>query len=124
MNSFEIHYPDGVPVALEVLDQEAAELWEVPVDRERYARPSGGIFGNWFDSIGWNIANQGHFYKGWDNIKNSMAMIQLNGIILKHEAVQIESLAAVNNYLKPYFALIDHWAAKGYQPVQIKNNGL
>ena len=95
-----------------------------------YAR---AVVGNWFDTIGYQIHSPStNWTSGWDNVKAGLWVIQSTDYYKclfdtktyqddtgkEHTELDIR-LAVTKSYLKPYYDLIDHWAAKGYKPVQI-----
>lgn len=90
--------------------------------------------GNWYDTVGYQIANpKVSWTNGWDNIKACLWAVQSvdlykdlfdirrykdeYGVYHTHTDILI---AVIKSYLEPYYNLIDHWASKGYIPVQIK----
>ena len=123
-----------------------AEFWKVESHLKYYAQPinSDGVKTiNWYDSIGWRIANTTHTYNGWKGVISDLMSATLGDIFIK------DSVEGSNNvdifwfettddknftlprsaeiqlfttliYFKPYIDLINHWASKGYKPVQIK----
>jgi len=120
MNAFQIIDKDNNPIPINELDKQAAAFWDEELHPKQYASPKGK--GNWFDTLGWHIAQQhsSHFYgrNTWNAVKLSMF------IGLSYDIVEQTNPAAYTqaqiNYLKPYYDLIDHWASLGYQPKQIK----
>lgn len=166
-NSFEIHNSDNQAIPLEELNKEAAKFWGKELDPNFYANPTqpfsnpDNLVGkelvkaqmihsirtspNWFDAIGWYIANQKSYYRGWTNIAASM-MVELIGMrfinsspgynekpVKIAEVIYLNSdpypslslditiqIASTLKYFKPYIDLINHWQSKGYKPVQIK----
>lgn len=91
---------------------------------------------NWYDIIGRNIANQGNYTTGWNNVINTMVAENLGQVILgdqfelpefvqigdeQHLPLQVEvRISIVLNYFKPFVNLIKHWESKGYIPVSIE----
>ena len=120
MNAFKILDKDNNPIPINELDRQAAEFWDKELHPKQYASPEGKA--NWFDTLGWHIAqqNSSHFYgrNTWNTIKLSM-FIGLSYDIVEHTNPAVYTQAQIN-YLKPYYDLIDHWASLGYQPKQIK----
>lgn len=147
--SFQILNKEGQAIGINVLDAEAAELWGKKVEPQWYADPepprrpdesSAQYYrrcgrGNWYDIIGYNIHEpKSDWTTGWNNIKASLWVVQATSMY-EHlyddktykdeesdkEYTQLDIvIMATKQYLKPYFDLIDHWEAKGYRPVQIK----
>lgn len=134
--SFRITNANGDALSMKELDQQAAQFWGKEVDPKYYATPflmkdgmtsmqkaQVRVSGNWFDTIGWNIHHpSSNWTSGWDNIKASMWSVSSTSLyefLNKPEqmSTQIEGIA---DYIKPYFALIDHWSSLGYIPVQVK----
>jgi len=121
MNAFQILDKENNPISINELDQQAAEFWNVEIHPKWYASPSE-TSGNWYDNIGWYIANQGHCTSGWNNVKVSMITSSMESAanrILKGEQTDA-SIQVIMEWYKPYYDLIDHWEALGYQPKQIK----
>ncbi len=122
MNSFQILDKEGIAININDLDREAAEFWGKPV----YS-PYGS---NWFDLIGYNIANQGNYTSGWDNVVVSMQNANLQALLIntknkeKIEIIDNESIMDrienIKAYYQPFIDLINYWISKGYQPKQIK----
>ena len=161
MAAFRILDKDGKALTMAELDKEAAEFWGKEVHPKHYANPfpdkvasedaplsekiriehenalNNGS--NWFDIIGWNIANQGNYTTGWRNVVRTMVAENL-GECLVHlnkdkpielakfvgdKELHLESsweieLYGTLNYYKPFVDLINHWSAKGYVPVKIE----
>lgn len=142
------------------LDKEAAEFWGKETDPKHYANPfpdkkasEGASFAekiriehenalnnasNWFDIIGWNIANQGNYTSGWQNVVHTMVTETLSECLVslhKDEPIELAEfvgdteihladswetkLYATLNYFKPFIDLINHWMAMGYTPVKV-----
>ena len=161
MNKFQILNKENIALTIAELDKEAAEFWGKEVHPEYYANPfpdkkiskdasySDAIriecenarnnASNWYDIIGWNIANQGDYTYGWQNVVHTMVtqtlgerLVRLN----KDEPIKLaefvgsgeihledvyeKKLYATLNYFKPFVNLINHWMAKGYIPVKIE----
>lgn len=143
------------------LDKEAAEFWGKEIDPKHYANPfpdkvadEGASFAermkierdnalnncsNWFDIIGWNIANQGNYTSGWQNVAYTMIAENLGECLIslhKDEPIKIAEfvgdddihleesceikLFATLDYFKPFINLINHWMAKGYIPIKVE----
>lgn len=136
------------------LDKEAAEFWGKEIDPKHYANPFPKVGGdslsamranalnntqNWFDVIGWNIANQGNYTSGWQNVVHTMVTETLGECLVnlhKDEPIKLAEfvgdteihladsweikLCATLNYYKPFIDLINHWMAKGYTPVKVE----
>lgn len=94
-----------------------------------------GQWVNWYDAIGFKIAHpESKWASGWNNVKSSMWVVQVSDYYddLFKEDIIVDAatgksytlieigIAATKQYLKPYYDLINHWEAKGYKPVQIK----
>ncbi len=161
MSSFQIHTPEGKKLTMGDLDAEAAAFWNKEVDSDSYADPSEprkegessadyyrrSMLGNWYDIIGYNIANQGYAMSGWSNVVHTILSSSMPSFIIdtkegyadrpvkllaeleiidetKFELNWIDNgkvaLAGVLLFVKPYLELINHWQSKGYKPVQIK----
>lgn len=139
MKSFRIVDKEGNIVPINQLDTEAAEFWGRKVHPTRYSspKPEGydqmseleqlqhDLSANWFDMIGWNIANQGNHTTGWANVVYTMCVENLGRVFINKEnslqlilnaktIAQLQYL--INEYYKPYLDLINNWAYKGYQP--------
>lgn len=154
MNAFQILNAEGKTLTMAELDKEAAEFWDKEVDPKHYANPfpkeEGNSFSamqtnalnnslNWFDIIGWNIANQGNYTSGWQNVAHTMVTKTLGECLVSlhkdkpiklaefigDDNIHLEEscetrLFATLNYFKPFIDLINHWMAKGYTPVKIE----
>ena len=122
MNAFKINDSNKKAIMIKYLDKEACIFWGVESDPKWYASPKTDYETiNWYDSIGYYIAHPSSGWtSGWDNVKCSLFVIQASGLCLKSMEDQIKSLRFINEYLKPYFDLIDHWKEKGYDPIQIE----
>lgn len=161
MNKFQILDKNGKAITMAELDKEASEFWGKEIDPKHYANPfpnkvadEGASFSermeierdnalnngsNWFDIIGWNIANQGNYTSGWQNVAYTMIAENLGECLIslhKDEPIKIAEFVGDKeihlgdnweiklfhtlNYYKPFIDLINHWAAKGYTPVKIE----
>jgi hypothetical protein len=129
MNAFQINDKEGVAIPLNHLDQEAAAFWGVEVEARHYASPTPWAI-NWYDIIGFYIANQGNYTSGWRNVAISIFSCMLEGIPVDMKEKETVAILPINEVMvtvekkveamQPYVALINHWAAKGYQPVVVK----
>lgn len=159
MKKFQITDANNNPIAIAKLDAEAATFWNKSVDEKYYAFPfteeeipeSASMKEriqiemhnaqlsqlNWFEIIGWNIANQGNYTSGWNNVIHTMMAENLGTAILGREykvpefedtdkngklhlPVNVEEhIYSVFQYFKPFVALIRHWESKGYKPVSL-----
>ena len=161
MNAFKILDKNGKALTMGELDKEAAEFWGKEVHPKHYANPfpdkvadEGASLSermqvqfenarnnacNWFDVIGWNIANQGNYTYGWQNVVHTMVTQTLGECLVrlnKDEPIKLaefvgdteihlessweEALYATLNYYKPFIDLINHWMSKGYMPVKVE----
>lgn len=164
MNRFQILNKEGNPVSMKQLDAEAAEFWGKTLDPKRYANPTPEFINkdnlegdelltammeynmnqdsNWFDTIGYLIANEGNYTSGWNNVVNNLIGESLCRIVRDfdnkdivnvvkfkkseentislHEKVEISIFGICLKYYKPYIQLINYWRSKGYRPKQIK----
>ena len=150
MNSFQIINKEGKAISMKQLDEEAAKFWNKQIDDKYYANPSPedtDVFkqqANWFDVVGWNIANQGNSCSGWANVVASMIShmnmnfintdgdytnkpVELaqfessgNGYLSLPEKIEI-SIYCTLKWAKPYVDLINHFHSLGYTPKQIKD---
>ena len=161
MNAFKILDKNGKALTMGELDKEAAEFWGKEVHPKHYANPfpdkatdEGASLSkkiriesenalnnasNWFDVIGWNIANQGKYTFSWRNVAHTMLAENLGECLINlYEDEQIKIAEFVGgrelhladsweiklfhalNYYKPFVDLINHWMAKGYIPVKVE----
>lgn len=157
MKKFQILNQDGVALTMSQLDEEAAAFWGKEVHPKNYANPFPEIIPkddsleshieaevanarqnslNWYDIVGFTIANQGNYTTGWNNVINSLISENLGLAIISEqfelpEFVQIGDelhlprriemrINAVLNYFRPYVNLIKHWESKGYIPISIE----
>ena len=121
--AFQILDPNNKPIAIGVLDTEAANLWGKEVDPKWYATPLHTPEGlslrdeflflrdnlNWFDKIGWLI--HASRLETWQDVKDHLysPFKDIDGFsesALREELPQYEG----------YFKLIEHWEEKGYKP--------
>jgi len=139
MNAFQILNKEGQPISMNILDQEAAEFWQVKHDAKYYASPTEKSSSNWYDIIGWNIARQGNWTSGWANVVTTLMAESLGRCLFqadKNSPIKLaefvgtdfiihledkveEEIAANLNFYRPYINLINHWIEKGYTPKQI-----
>jgi len=151
MNSFQILDKENNPVQLNELDKIAAEFWGKEVQKKSYASPykkrkdeSNFEFsfresaGNWFDVLGWAIANQGNYTSGWTNVIMYLTQdlhlkmfkdtkdgsVDLYGFVTKDGQMHLEDEVEEQIYgflywVKPYIALANHFNSLGYSPKQI-----
>ena len=80
---------------------------------------------NWYGIIGWNIANQGDYTSGWQNVVHTMMAESLGNCLLNINQLHLEDsyearIYATLNYFKPFVDLINHWMSKGYTPEKIE----
>ena len=161
MNAFQILDKDGKALTMAKLDKEAAEFWSKEVHPKHYANPfpdkvadEGASISekiqienknalnnasNWFDVIGWNIANQNNYTTGWQNVVHTMVAENLGECLVslnKDEPIKLAEFVGDKeihlgdsweiklfhalNYYKPFVDLINHWSAKGYIPVKVE----
>ena len=161
MNKFQILDKDAKALTMAELDKEAAEFWGKEVHPKHYANPfpdkkasedaplsekmrikyenAQNNGSNWFDIIGWNIANQGNYTYGWQNVVHTMVTQSLGECLVRlnkdkpiklaefvgDTEMHLESswekeLYSIINYYTPFIDLINHWMAKGYMPVKVE----
>ena len=149
MNTFKILNAEGKALTMEELDKDAAAFWGKEVDPEHYANPfpkEKGAYANalnnaknWYDIIGWNIANQGNYTTGWQNVAHTMVTETLGECLVslhKDKPIKFAEFVGDNeihleescetslfytlNFYRPFIDLINHWMAKGYTPVKIE----
>lgn len=117
--AFQIRTSEGEPIPLPVLDEEAAQVWGVSIINRHYVTPRSSEL-NWYDTIGWHIHSPtSRWSSGWENIKCSMFVVQVTELALLSYEDQLIKLKHVNDWLAPFYKLIDHWAAKGYKPIKL-----
>ena len=161
MNAFKILDKNGKALTMGELDKEAAEFWGKEVHPKHYANPfpnkvasenatisekikiehenARNNGSNWFDIIGWNIANQGNCTTGWQNVVHTMVVQSLGDCLVslrRDKPIELaefvgdteihlgnsweEELYSTLSYYKPFVDLINHWMAKGYIPVKVE----
>lgn len=154
MNSFQILDKEGKPIPIKDLDKQACDFWQQEVHTKWYAHPQKrrededefsyiSRQGNWFDIVGWNIANQGNECSGWANVVASMIAMSLGMKFIdtsegyadrpvavryyqdKGKTLELPknlemSIHATLEFYKPYIDLINHWQSFGYQPKVVK----
>lgn len=134
---FHIRFPNGEKVPIGTLNAEAANLWGIGIERDKYKyvfpkergiNPQGYNEENsWYAIIGNGITHPKlctpePMQQTWDNVKETLFNEQTNmGEIWdeKFGVLKAEILSALD-YLEPYFELIDLWYSKGYIPVRVK----
>lgn len=125
--SFQILNKEGEAISLNSLDIEAGKFWhgeQFQPDKKYYCLPPEFPFGaNWFDVIGYMIHSpMGNYTSGWNNVKCSLWTLHIRGDYDKAMGefdVLANEIKQAIEYLRPFFALIDHWESKGYQPKQV-----
>ena len=161
MNAFKILDKNGKALTMAELDKEAAEFWGKEIHPKHYANPfpdkkagEGASFAekmrierenalnnahNWLDVIGLNIACQGDYTSGWQNVVHTMVVQSLGECLVnlhKDKPIKLaefvgdaeihlgdsweEELYPTLTYFKPFVDLINHWMAKGYIPVKVE----
>ena len=157
MKKFQVLNQDGVALTMSQLDEEAAAFWGKEVHPKNYANPFPEVMPkddsikaridaevanarqnslNWYDIVGYTIANQGNYTTGWNNVINSLISENLGRAIIGEqfelpEFIQIGDelhlprriemrINAVLNYFKPFINLMKHWECKGYTPISIE----
>lgn len=158
MAGFQILNKDNQAITINELDKEAAEFWGREFDKRMFASPKPhgyeemteiqkiqSTLANWYDTIGWNIAHQGNYTSGWNNVINSMMSERIGHAVLgdsfaipemQHYEIPNSDGTSKNvmhfnddmevelywtlQYYKPYLELIRHWEAKGYTPKKVE----
>ena len=161
MNKFQILNKDGKALTMAELDKDAAEFWGKEVHPKHYANPfpdkvaderasfaermkienenALNNVSNWFDIIGWSVANQGNYTTGWQNVVHTMLAENLGECLVrlnKDKPIELAEFVGDKelhlgdnweiklyhtlNYYRPFVALINHWASKGYTPIKIE----
>ena len=122
---FQILDSNNSPISINLLDKEAAELWGMAVDAKYYASPSDSDFvENWFDTIGSEIHNPEAWNQSsnkWDCVKIGLYTISFKFGALLPEEEFLKKYRSMVKYYKPFFDLIDHWAAKGYTAKRVED---
>ena len=161
MNAFRILNANGEALTMKELDAEAAAFWGKEVNPENYANPFPEVEVsenasdyekirvqntnalnnalNWYDVIGLNIANQGNYTSGWQNVAYTL-LVETLGQCLIHlhkdkpiklaefvgddtvhldERYETKLYFTINLY-QPFVDLINHWMTKGYIPVKVE----
>lgn len=132
--SFQIVNSNNEPISIKQLDAEAAEFWLQPISDIYYAFPQHREEGekewdfitrqhNWFSCIGHMIHNpeaENQSSDKWDCVKIGLMTLHFKFVALKPLPELTESLMYTQLHLLPYFSLIDHWKAKGYQPKRVE----
>ena len=119
---FQIIGSDGIPLTLMELDAQAAAFWNQEIDSKYYAQPKSNSLGNWFDNIGWGIAHhphKGHGKNNWKSVKQQMLEVHTYSFVEYTPEEAGVKMCQLFRSLKPYYDLIDHWAAMGYKPEQL-----
>lgn len=126
---FQIKDKEGDAIAINILDKEVCEFWGIDVHKKHYAVPvKRGS--NWFDAIGHMIHSPltvAPYYGGWKEVKKNLILMHLESSMLKDDGTIQEGdwvkgmfEHTVNDHMKPFLTLIDHWEGKGYTPHQVK----
>ncbi len=120
MNAFQIQDSNGNGIPLNTLDKEAAEFCKVDLHSKEYAKPNH-CSSNWFDMIGWYIANPCNMTTGWINVKTTILAQAAEWACYSFLKSKVNmSISDLSVAYQPYLDLIDHWETKGYSPKQIK----
>ena len=161
MNAFRILNANGEALTMGELDAEAAAFWGKEVNPKNYANPfpeqevsenasdyekirvqSTNALNNalnWYDVIGLNIANQGNYTSGWQNVAYTLLVETLGQCLIhlhKDEPIKLAKFVGDDtvhldercetklyftiNLYQPFVDLINHWMAKGYIPVKVE----
>jgi hypothetical protein len=139
---FQIKDKEDKPIAINILDAEAAEFWGKVPDKKWYANPAkitedmskleryrAESDNNWFDMIGYCIHSPQlrlPYYSGWKDVKNNLLIKYMTSSLLKGEEPNDPEYVKgmfehlINDHLKPYMELINHWQQKGYTPHRVE----
>lgn len=145
MNSFRILNAEGKAMTMGELDKEAAAFWNKEVHPKNYANPFPDVIvsedASFKEKMQADIANQGDYTSGWQNVVHTMMAESLGNCLLninqgepikiahfiKHDNNQLHledsyeaRIYATLNYFKPFVDLINHWMSKGYTPEKIE----
>lgn len=125
MNAFQILDSNNKAISINELDKQACQVWNRELSDREYACPSDESHLNWFDMIGFKIANQSNYHTlgTWTNVKHTIHMSILERKITDSKTGELslsqEDIDFVRQYIKPYIDLINHWESLGYIPLQI-----
>ena len=150
MNSLQILNANGQPLTIAELDKEAAAFWGKEVDPAHYANPFPKEKGaytnalnnarNWYDIIGWNIANIPSKNVNWYTVVHAMTADSIRACVMplyEEEPIEIakfveeghnlhleetceQKLYTTLEFFRPFIDLINHWMVKGYTPVKVE----
>lgn len=123
MSAFQIH-KDGAAVSISEIDSIAARFWGVEEHPKYYASPKGSSM-NWFNTIGYAIAEQGNYVSGWRNVICTFQSILLEGIVCGPDKTintmeltkEIASSIIENTW--PFVELCKHFQELGLVPVKL-----
>lgn len=131
--SFQITDSNNCPIPYDVLDKEAAEFWNVPLNSQFYASPfihkSFGTKTSWYDIIGSCISKPlkeknpcaiREDWGPWNVVKSNVYLtvcLTLEDLILyDNEDVEKTIVETITEFTAPYLRLILHWKSMGYLP--------
>ena len=131
MNAFKIVDQCNRAIPLDHIDRMACMFWNVQYDKKHYASPFGLNGSNWFDVIGWHIANQLCFTSGWNNVLVTMVSASLQWDLLpevtERKSVELkpnekifDSITQSLEYLSPFIKFMNYLNEHGYKPIKIE----
>lgn len=121
---FQIVNIEGQEIPLERLDNEISNLWSVPLVEGDYVSPhpeDHKIYGeitNWKDYICYHIEYPKPCID-WTTVRYRLMSSYVSNLALLSEDDRISLIKSANEDLRPYYAVIDYWESKEYQPVYI-----
>ena len=136
MNSFQILDANSNPIPMNIIDKEICAIWNKDVDPRSYANPAVQREGekythfvlrsmgtNWFDVIGWSIANQSNYTSGWHNVALKILEDANQALVDEklNAVVATQTLEAMIEACTPYLVVMRKFAALGWIPKQIKS---
>lgn len=121
--SFQIRDSDNKVIGMKELREEVAEFWGSPPNQEPWP-PTTSEYrynpgDNWVDVIGYTIS-QGKEYFGmdWENVKKRLFLALLEERQIEDYSLLQKETEDIIKYVKPFYALMDHWKEKGYRPLR------
>lgn len=118
--TFSVVDKDNVPVPMEELDKIAREIWGCGPDPAEYAVPNEKD-SPWPEVIQAALDHPCSVIAvNWNGVKNGIWVAEMWGLGSKTKDEQQEGFNRAQDYIAPYFKLINHWEFLGYKIVIAK----
>jgi hypothetical protein len=123
MSGFRIKDKDDAYISINDIDAIAAKFWGVEVSKQKYACPKQAQT-NWFDMIGYAIANPGYYTTGWRNVICTFQSTLMDGVVCGPDGIIFDMESTIDlaksaiEYSWPYVELVQHFIELGFVPVK------